>query len=222
MAVHQTVGKITAITIIIATQGTDVAGTGIHKGMLRQQNADGKTVDMVLQEVVMMKMMTEDIAAHPEIVITIMIRTTEDLETDAAMDALREAIHTATMKTVAQVIHVAAITTMMMTIEVMVMADGLEILKDIQKLLNEDGKTEVVTVTAAITMGVTVAVVTVAVTAEIMMIIIATAKVAAGTAIQKGMLKQLTKVGEIADIKMNCKKNRPNSGRFFMLIDSNN
>jgi hypothetical protein len=96
------------------------------------------------------------------------------------------------------------------------MADGLEILKVIQKLLNADGKIEVVTTPVAITTE--VAAVTV-VMVVIMMIIPVMAKVAAGMVIQKGMPKLLKKVGETVDTKMNYnKKIARNFRAIFLLI----
>jgi hypothetical protein len=219
MAVHQTADKITAITTA-ATPETDVAGMEIHKDMLKQQNADGKAVDMALPEAVMKIMMTGGTAVLPETVITIMKMTTEEM--GVAIVALKDTtLHTVTMKIVAQ-IHVAVVTTMMMTIEDMDKGDGLAILKDIQRLLNADGKTEEVTIAAAITTEVTVIVVTAAVTVVIMTIVLVMAEAVVGMVIQKGMLKQPTKVGETADIKLNCKKNRPDAGRFFYAVHNSN
>jgi hypothetical protein len=189
MAVHQTADKITVITIA-AIPETAVAGTVIHKDMLKQQNADGNIVDTVLQEVAMT--MTEDTAAHPETVITIMRMTTEE-----------------------EVIPAAAITIMMMTTEDLDTVDGLETLKDIQKLRNADGKTEVVTAAVAITTEVTAVVVTVVIVVIMTTMAAIPETDVAGMVIHKDMPKQPTKVGETVDTKMNCKKNRSNFRAIF-------
>jgi hypothetical protein len=217
MAVIQTADKIPAITIA-AILAVDVAGMEIHKDMLKQQSAVGKTVDTALPEVGTMMMIIAGTADHPEATITIMKITTEGMVVAAVVP---KAHHT-TMITVAEVIPVVVITTMMTTTEDPVRADGLVTPKDMQKLHVVVGKKEVDPTAAVVAMAAVVEMVAVVtdVTIVTMMITTAAAKVAVGSVIQKGTRKQQNAVGKIVDTnnKMSsCKKIVRKSDDLFIL-----
>lgn len=187
MAVHQTADKITVITTA-AIPEPGVAGMAIRKDTLKQQNADGKTADTAL----------------PEIVVTMMI--TGVMEMVVATAGYKDtALRTVTTKTVMEVIPAVMEMTIMMITGDTDTVDGSGTLKDMQKLHTADGKAEVIITVVVLTTAVIAAVVT-DVMIVIMTIIKTVAGDVAGMVIQKDMLKQQNADGKIVDIKMNLKQ----------------
>jgi hypothetical protein len=204
MVVTQTADKIQVITIT-AIMVVDAAGTEIHKDMLKQQNADGNIVDMVHLKIAM-TMTIGGTAVHPEIAIMITMMTTEDT------DAVMAVPHTAIMKTVAEEIQIIVV--MITMEEEKVTADGLAILKDMQKLRVADGKIEVV-ITAVATTAATVIVVT---DAMVVMMMTAMVRDVVGMATLKVMRKQLIEAGKTVDTKIAI-KNRPKDRASFVFFN---
>jgi hypothetical protein len=200
MAVIQTADKITTILTATVEVEAVVVGSEIQKDMLKLQNADGKAEDMALPEMIMM-MMTED-TVHRGIVI--MRMTTGDMDVPVGLP-------TTITKIVVEIIHVAVVMIMMMMItEALVVADGLEIPKVIQKRHAKAGTTEVAITVVVLTTEAGAIAAPVAADAGIaMMMTPVMVKGVAGMAILKVIQKPLKEAGKTADIN-NCKKKSRN------------
>jgi hypothetical protein len=193
MAVTQTADKITTVMIAV-TPEMAVVGTAIRKGMLKLQNADGKTEGMALPAAIMM-MTGDTAAAHLGTVITMM--------TTGGMDAPADGLHTTTTKIVVEILHAAAVAIMMMTTEVTDMVDGLATLRVIQRQHARAGKTgDAITVVVITTEAIAAAVATEAAIAMMMI------RVGVGMGILKVIPRQLTEVGKIVDIKKSANVSR--------------
>jgi hypothetical protein len=192
MAVTQTADKITTVMTAVTPEMAGV-GMEIRKGMLKLQNADGKTEGMALTEAIMM-MTGGTAAAHLGAVI--MRMTTE------SMDARADGLHITTMKTVVEIIH-AVVVAIMMTAEVPDMVDGSVTLRVTQRQHARAGKTGEAIAVVVITTEVIAA--AVEMEAAIAMMIATMIRVGVGMAILKVIPKQPTEVGKIVDIKKSAK-----------------